>query len=55
MYFKGATISFVSVTVIMSSLVKSFGQTVQKTTFTNSFKVLHNNCWVEGKVGGYHK
>ena len=27
MYFKGATISFVSVTVIKSSLVKSFGQT----------------------------
>ena len=27
----------------------------QKTTFTNSFTVLHNDCLVEGKGGGYHK
>ena len=35
-----------------------FGEVIwsdQKTTFTNSFKVLHNNCLVEGKGGGYHK
>ena len=32
-----------------------FGEVIwsdQKTTFTNSFKVLHNNCLVERKEGG---
>ena len=51
MYFKRVTISFVSVTVIKSSL-KSFGQTRRQLL---QIKVLHNDYLVEGKGGGYHK
>ena len=52
LYFKETTISFSNIYEV------KFGEVIwsdQKTTFTNTLNVLHNNCLVEEKGGGYHK